>query len=120
MSLRKSRFAMFGRALLAGIAAIAPLQASAQDSSDVEKGTLRVTLLGVGAGPRGGEFNIQRPVELQTATLVEIEGKAFLFDAGRGVLEQISKLGGEYFAKVDRVYLTPFMEITISVYQIYG
>ena len=106
MSLRKSRFAMFGRALLAGIAAIAPLQASAQDSSDVEEGTLRVTLLGVGAGPRGGEFNIQRPVELQTATLVEIEGEAFLFDAGRGVLEQISKLGGEYFAKVDRVYLT--------------
>ena len=69
MSLRKSRFAMFGRALLAGIAAIAPLQASAQDSSDVEEGTLRVTLLGVGAGQRCGEFHIQHPFELQTAIL---------------------------------------------------
>ena len=95
-----------GSALLTGIAAISPLEAYAQASSDVDEGTIRVTLLGVGGGPRGGHFGIQNPVEVQTSTLVEIEGKAFLFDAGRGVLEQISKLGGDYFSKVDRVYLT--------------
>ncbi len=91
--------------LLAAIAEIASFQAAAQDSS-VDEGTIRVTLLGVGAGPRGGQFDIQSPVGLQTSTLVEIEARAFLFDAGRGVLEQLSKLGGEYFSKVDRVYLT--------------
>ena len=95
-----------GSALLTGIAAISPLEAYAQASSDVDEGTIRVTLLGVGGGPRGGHFGVQNPVEVQTSTLVEIEGKAFLFDAGRGVLEQISKLGGDYFSKVDRVYLT--------------
>ena len=72
--------------LVAAIVAIAPLQASAQDSSNVEEGTIKVTLLGVGAGPRGGQFDIHSPIELQTSTLVEIESRAFLFDAGRGVL----------------------------------
>ena len=45
-------------------------------------------------------------VGLNISTLVEIEDKAFLFDAGRGALEQISSLGSEYFARVDHVYLT--------------
>lgn len=88
------------------VAAIWPLQAVAQGSSNVEEGTIRVTLLGVGAGARGGNFDIQDPVGLNISTLVEIEDRAFLFDAGRGALDQLSKLGGGQFAKVDRVFLT--------------
>ncbi len=97
---------LLGRALLAGLAAIVPLQTFAQGASYVDQGTIRVTILGVGAGARGGNFNVQDPVGLNISTLVEIEDKAFLIDAGRGALDQISKLGGGHFAKLDHVYLT--------------
>jgi ribonuclease Z len=90
---------------LAAIAAISPLQLLAQDSY-VDQGTIRVTILGVGAGARGGNFDITDSVGLNISTLVEVEDKAFLFDAGRGALDQISKLGGRHLAKITHVYLT--------------
>ena len=80
-----------------------PLAEAEQEA--IDKGVMKVTLLGVGGGPHGGERQ-NDALGFNIATLVEIEDKAFLFDAGRGAAEQIARLGKDNFQKVDKVYLT--------------
>jgi ribonuclease Z len=66
-------------------------------SSDVS--TLRITVLGSGAGP---------PVNLQrygASILVEASSETLLFDCGRGVAFRLAELGIRY-GDVDKVFLT--------------
>lgn len=74
-------------------------------ASVIEKGVMRVTLLGVGGGPHAGDRN-NEALGVNYSTLVEVDDVAFLFDAGRGTAEQIASLGKANFQKIDKLYLT--------------
>ena len=67
--------------------ACACLLAQTTRPSDLPSGEIRVTLLGTGGGPPA------RPNRAGIATLVEAGDGRFLFDAGRGLMEQLVRAG---------------------------
>jgi ribonuclease BN (tRNA processing enzyme) len=102
------------KAVLAGLAAVlslAPLAAAAVRAADVQavppmapapaprEPRTRIVVLGTGAGP------VVRKTRSEPANLLVVDDRAYLIDAGEGVLRQLASAGFQP-SQVDKVFLT--------------
>ncbi|VGO19076.1 MBL fold metallo-hydrolase [Pontiella sulfatireligans] len=65
-----------------------------------------VTLLGTAGGAHGGLQDNALYGRKHAVTLIEAGGQKLLFDAGRGMVEQLVKLGPSYIKETTNVFLT--------------
>jgi ribonuclease BN (tRNA processing enzyme) len=79
--------------------ALAPCRVLAQGSSQAPARGARLTLLGTAGGPP------PHPDRSQSASLIEVDGKRYLIDAGEGVGQQLMRAGTPP-SKVDVTLLT--------------